>query len=186
MKRFFAFAGLVALLSMLAVPAMAGTLEGGCTVDATSDSDSTNVIDATRADPFLIDPAGSVSWVANSPGPITNHTWEVGVVVLGLDVRLFNGGDENSGLSQESKGSKSIPTEVERIDNSQLSWILDNLGGVIEVYGSISGDGGAICSGSGFVSLDVGPLEGLVGQISLATTAAGLALIGLAGVGKAA
>lgn len=92
-----------------------------------------------------------------------------------------------SGLSTWCReGSKSIPAEVERIDNSQISWILNNLGGVIEVFGSISGDGGATCSGSGFVSLDVGPLEGLVGQISLATTAAGLALIGLGGVGKAA
>ena len=185
MKRLFALLAVAALVALPALPAMAGTLDGGCTVDASSDTDSTNVIDATRADPFIIDPAGSVSWVAMSQGPITNHTWKIGVVVLGREVQLFDGGDGNSGLTTESKGSKSIPAEIERINNSQISWILRNLGGVVEVYGSIAGDGAA-CSGSGWVLLDLGLLEGLVAQVSLGATAVGLGLIGLAGVAKSA
>ena len=186
MKRLSALLAVAALVALPALPAMAGTLDGGCTVDATADTDSTNVIDATRSDPFIIDPAGSVSWTAMSPGPITNHTWKIGVVVLGREVQLFDGGDENSGLTTESKGSKSIPAEIERINNSQISWILQNLGGVVEVYGSIAGDGGAACSGRGFVLLELGVFEGLVSQVALATTAVGLGLIGLAGVGKSA
>lgn len=185
MKRLLTAAAAAALLVLPALPAVAGTLDGGCKVDATSDFDTTNVLDATRSDPFLIDPGGSVSWVATSPGAIQNHEWKVGVKVLGISVQLFSGGDANSAGTQESKGSKSIPEEIARISNSQTSWILNNLGGVIEVFGSIDGDGGS-CSGSGFISLEVGALDGAVGQVALGTTAAGLALMGLAGFKKKA
>ncbi len=183
MKRLLVMAALLVVVAIPALPAMGGNISGGCTVTATSTSDSTDVFDATQADPFVIDPSGTISWDGSSLVPITNHHWEVGVVVLGTDVQLFSGSSENSGLSQESSGSKSIPAELDRIGNSQISWILSNFGGVIEVYGSIDGDGGS-CSGSGFVLLDLGPLEGIVGQVSLATAAAGLALMALAGVGK--
>ncbi len=183
MKRILALAAVAALVTLPALPALAGTLDGGCSVDARSDLDTTDVVDTTRTDPFRIDPGGSVSWTATSPGAIENHEWEVGVKILGIPVRLFSGGDDNSAGTTLSEGSKSIPAEIERISNSQTSWILNNLGGVIEVFGSIEGEGGS-CTGNGFISLEVGALDGAVGQIALGTTAAGLALMGLAGFAK--
>lgn len=50
-----------------------GEINGGCTVEATSSVDSTVVTDTSRQEPFQVDPDGSLSWVAASPAPITNH-----------------------------------------------------------------------------------------------------------------
>lgn len=35
------------------------------------------MLDATREEPFEIDPDGTISWNATSTQPITNHTWVI-------------------------------------------------------------------------------------------------------------
>jgi hypothetical protein len=45
----------------LAGAASAQSLDGGCSVNATSDLDETTMTDATREHPFDVDPEGSIS-----------------------------------------------------------------------------------------------------------------------------
>ena len=85
MRRVFIATSVLALMG-LAVSAGAQSLEGGCTVDATSDLDETTMTDATRGNPFEVDPEGTIAWVANSPGPIMDHTWVINVDVGGFGV----------------------------------------------------------------------------------------------------
>ena len=73
-----------------------GELNGGCTVEAQSDVDTTVMTDTTRQDPFEIDPEGGLSWFATSPEPIMDHTWEIWVDVGGFAVVVADGGDTNT------------------------------------------------------------------------------------------
>jgi hypothetical protein len=147
-----------------------GQLNGGCTVEAQSDVDSTIMTDTTRQDPFEVDPEGGLSWSATSPAPIMDHTWEIWVDVGGFQVVVAEGSDPNSDGNLENSGD--VPDisvyieEVTEISGKQIR-------GVVEVGGDIEGDGGS-CDGFAFVRLTADFFETLISQI-----AAGLALIAL-------
>jgi hypothetical protein len=156
--RTMGVSGIAAALTLvLALPASADSITGGCTVNASSDVDSTNVTDATSNDPFEIDPAGSLSWTANSAGPIKNHTWAISTEVGGIPVRLAQGGDPNDDGTVTSTGEESIPGLIAMLEEKG-SWpatvapLLSELSGIYKVSGSISGEGGS-CSGVAWVRL---------------------------------
>jgi hypothetical protein len=149
-----------------------GRLNGGCQVDAASDLDATVVTDTSRANPFSIDPDGGLSWNATSPGPITDHAWEIWVDVGGFPVPIESGGDPNTGGDQDNEGD--VVDVTEYAEDRDIP--IDELRGVFEVGGDISGEGGA-CDGFAFVELVSDPFETTTAKIALAIAA--LALIGL-------
>jgi hypothetical protein len=179
------FASILPVVLALALLALAATgitainesgqLNGGCTVEATSGVDSTVVTDTSRQDPFAIDPEGSLSWVARSPGPIEDHLWDVHVDVGGFSIPIA-GNDEpepNSDRDQENTGDvadvSSYVQDVSDFNGFELR-------GVFEVGGEIDGEGGA-CDGFAFVRLTADPLATLASQI-----AAGVGLLALIGL----
>jgi hypothetical protein len=173
-----------ALLVLGALPAAAQSLEGGCTVSATSDVDSTTVVDATRSDPFAIDPEGSISWQATSPGAITDHTWSIAVEIGGLEVTVAEGSDPNAAGTTVSEGSRSIPELLDRVSAGVGKALLENVSGIFHVSGSISGQGAGPCSGDGWVEIEGGVLSGLLGQVAAGVAGLGALLTLVAGVGK--
>lgn len=149
-----------------------GQLNGGCTVDSVSDVDQTVVTDTSRANPYSIDPAGGLSWVATSLGPIQNHTWEIWVDVGGFPLTIESGGDPNTDGDQENTGDEPDVTAYAEEQGIPL----DELRGVFEVGGDISGEGGQ-CDGFGFVELVSEPFETTTAKVALGVAL--LALIGL-------
>jgi hypothetical protein len=148
--RVLALASLVLALTLAgASPALADPISGGCTVDAQSDVDATNVTDATRTNPFDVDPAGNLTWIANSPGPIKNHTWSITIDIGGVPVPVAQGGDPNDAGTTTSTGDESIPELIEGLPDA-VQPLLTQLTGIYQVSGDINGEGGS-CSGSGWV-----------------------------------
>ena len=144
-----------------------GELNGGCTVEAQSDVDSTIMTDTTRGDPFEIDPEGGLSWQATSPAPIMDHTWEIWVDVGGFPIVIADGAESNSAGNTENQGD--VPDISAYVDEvSDISGQV--IRGVFEVGGEISGDGGQ-CDGFAFVTLTADPFSTTVSRIA--------ALIGL-------
>jgi hypothetical protein len=183
MRRTIVLIGLIVLMG-LAVSASAQSLEGGCTVNATSDLDQTTMTDATRGNPFDVDPEGSISWVATSPGPIMDHTWVINVDIGGFGIPVARGGDPNTAGTQSSEGDRSIAelideAEAEGVPNAQL---LGSLRGIYRVFGSI--DGTDSCSGDAYVFIRGNPLTELVGQVAAGMTVVGAAMVVGSGVRK--
>ncbi len=147
-----------------------GQLNGGCTVEAQSDVDSTIMTDTTRQDPFEVDPEGGLSWSATSPEPITDHTWQIWVDVGGFQIVIAEGSDSNADQNLENSGDvPDISVYVEEVTSISGQQIR----GVVEVGGDIEGDGGA-CDGFAFVRLTADFFDTLISRI-----AAVLALISL-------
>jgi hypothetical protein len=147
-----------------------GELNGGCTVEAQSDVDSTIMTDTTRQDPFEVDPEGGLTWSATSPEPITDHTWEIWVDVGGFQIVVADGSDSNADENLENSGDvPDISVYVEEVTSISGQQIR----GVVEVGGDIEGDGGA-CDGFAFVRLTADFFDTLISRI-----AAVLALISL-------
>lgn len=152
-----------------------GELNGGCTVQATSDVDSTVVTDTSRQDPFEVDPNGSLSWVATSPGPITNHLWEIYVDIGGFPVTVADNDEPEPNTSGDQENTGEVADVSSYVDEiSDLAGV--ELTGVFLVGGDIEGDGGA-CDGFAFVRLTADPLTTIISQIAAAIGL--LALIGL-------
>ncbi len=185
MKRAWLILGLVAAATILpALPAAAGYLNGDCTATSVSGTssgtdgsplDAKTVASATEADPFTIDPAGSVGWDARSDVPILNHTWGIGLVIGGIEVQFYSGSDPNTAGTQESTGQVSIKERLDQIELSQMSWVIGQLNGKFEAWGRISGDGGAGCEGRAWVEIAGG--FGTLGLIGAGTAAAGGAMV---------
>jgi len=152
-----------------------GQLNGGCTVEAASNIDSTVVTDTSSQEPFQVDPDGGLSWVATSPGPITNHFWEIYVDVGGFPVNIAS----NDEVEPNTAGDTEKIGEVTDL-SAYIQEVSDTSGleldGVFEVGGNIDGEGGA-CDGFGFVELIAEPLSTLISQI-----AAGVGLLALIGL----
>ena len=152
-----------------------GEVNGGCTVQVESSVDSTVVTDTSRQDPFQIDPEGSLSWVAASPAPITNHFWEIYVDVGGFPVIVASNDEAEPNTDEDIENTGDV-ADISGYVAEVSNYAGLELDGVFEVGGSIEGDGGA-CDGFGFVELTADPLTTLVSQI--AAVVGLLALIGL-------
>jgi hypothetical protein len=159
----------LAIALLLAIPPIAygvtgigeigssGELNGGCSVEAASDLDTTVVTDTSRANPFDIDPDGGLSWLASAPGPITDHEWEIWVVIGGFEYVVADGAESNSDLSTINEGDEpDVRAYVEDLGFRAG----DQIRGVYEVGGFIDGEGGA-CDGFGFVRIE-GPFLGTI------------------------
>jgi hypothetical protein len=161
---------LAGLLVMATAPAaMADPITGGCTVQADSGIDQTNVDDAVESDPFLIDPEGRISWLATSPAPITNHTWTVTVRLGESEVPIASGGAPNAEEETESTGDESVAAVIDRLPEPAQT-IVEQSSGVYRVTASIEGTGGE-CTATAWVEL--------TGFGGIGIAAAVLAVIGL-------
>lgn len=183
MRRTVVVIGVVALMG-LAIAASAQSLAGGCSVNAASDLDETTMTDATRDNPFEVDPDGTISWVATSPGPIMDHTWVINVDIGGFGVPVARGGDPNNAGTETSEGERSIPELIEDAEASGVpnAQLLGSLRGIYRVFGSIEGT--SSCSGDGYVLIVGSPLSELVGQVAAGMTGVGAAMVIGAGVKK--
>lgn len=141
-----------------------GQINGGCTVEASSNVDTTVVTDTSRSDPFVVEPDGPLSWSATSPGPITDHVWEIYVVIGGFNVVFGDGGDANDDMDITSEGNE--PT-LEGYLEQLTGQTGEQIRGVYEVGGFIGGTGGA-CEGFGFVKIDGGFFSTVISWIALA------------------
>lgn len=141
-----------------------GQINGGCTVMASSNVDTTVVTDTSRSNPFVVEPDGPLSWDATSPGPITDHVWEIYVVVGGFDVVVADGASANSDMDTTSEGDEpTLEGYVERLTGQTG----EQIRGVYEVGGFIDGTGGE-CDGFGFVKIDGGFFSTIISWIALA------------------
>lgn len=192
MRRVLLVGACVAVLLSIAAPAFAQTVSGDCVetdISAMSYSaegtqlDSSTVAAATQGDPFQIDPGGSVSWDARTTRPITDHRWEIGPVIGGLEISLFSGGDPNGAKTVESTGRVDIADRIEEIQTESVGWITSSLVGILQVWGRIEGDGS--CEGRAWVKIEGSPLSGILGQGALGAVVVGAGLLSLAAVKKA-
>jgi hypothetical protein len=121
-----------------------GQLNGGCTVQASSDLDSTTVTDTSRGDPFAIDPDGGLTWEATSPSVFEDYDWEINVYLGGIPVTIESAHEENAEGDQENGG------EV-----SDVRAYADVLGIDIDLYRGVYKVGGSAesCDGFGFVEI---------------------------------
>ena len=147
-----------------------GQLNGGCEVQAqTSVPDTTVVTDTSKQDPFLIDPNGSLIWVATSPVAFMDYDWDLWVEIGGFQVPLDSGHEGNEGGSQINGGDVPNVTqyaEARGIDISQLRGVY-----------KVGGQAADTCDGFGFVKLIAEPLETIIAKVALAIAI--LALIAL-------
>ncbi|MDH3190922.1 MAG: hypothetical protein OEM39_09865 [Acidimicrobiia bacterium] len=140
-----------------------GQLNGGCTVDAATDLDTTIVTDTKRSEAFRVDPDGGLTWFATSPVPITDHEWEIWVVIGNFEYVVADGGSANTDLDQDNFGDEpSVRGYVEDLGIRSG----DQIRGVYEVGGFIEGSSG--CDGFGFVVIEGGFLETLISKTALA------------------
>lgn len=172
------------LVAVAANVALAQSLDGGCTVSATSDLDSTNMTDATRSNPFDIDAEGTISWNATSPQVIMNHNWVINIDIGGFAVPVAKGGDPNTAGTLSSVDTKTIPELVQRAEDQGAAGadLLLGLRGIYRVFGDITGT--TSCSGDAYVNIKGNPLTELPGQIAAGLAVLGLILTMLSGVAK--
>lgn len=147
-----------------------GELNGGCTVNAASDVDSTTVTDTSRGDPFEIEPRGGLSWVATSPSAFDDYPWKIWTEIGGVQITLESEDSENNDAGSQMNGDD-VPDVTAYANARGVS--IDEIRGVIIV----GGDAAGTCDGFGFVSLTADPFETLISQIALAIAI--LALIAL-------
>ena len=121
-----------------------GELNGGCTVTATSDLDTTTVTDTSRGDPFEIDPDGGLAWTATSPEAFIDYDWQLEVVVGGIAIPIESDTEPNDAGDLENGGE--VPDVGEYASERGID--LDLYVGVYQVGGSA-----ASCDGFGFVSI---------------------------------
>lgn len=160
------------IIAALGVPALAadgelggstGYLDGGCTVEASSDLETKRGVPTMhRSDPFDVDPDGTVSWEATSDGPIMDHTWNIYVHAAGFKVRIDDDGDPN----EKGDTGNSDTEQVRPYADNVASRIGGDLVGIFLVSGDIEGEGGA-CDGQAWVRIEGSVLSNYVGQGAL-------------------
>lgn len=191
MRRVVTVLAIAAIVTLLALPASAGTLDGACDASAVSgDSfradgsalDSKTVASATEADPFKVDLSGSVEWDAASEVPLVDHTWGIGLVIGGNKAQFFSGGDPNTAETQTSTGRVSIADRLDEIENTLMEWVIGELNGKLEAWGRIEAADGTFCDGTAWVEIDGG--FGAIGLLGAGLAAAGGAMMVRAGVKK--
>jgi hypothetical protein len=177
----------LAIALLLAIPPIAygvtgigeigssGELNGGCSVEAASDLDTTVVTDTSHSNPFDIDPDGGLSWLASSPGPITDHEWEIWVVIGGFEYVVADGAESNSDMNTTNDGD--VPDVRAYVEDLGFR-AGDQIRGVYEVGGFIDGEGGA-CDGFGFVRIEGGFLGTIASWVALIVALIALAVFSL-------
>ena len=168
--RILAVTGAVA--AVIAFPTAASAAEAdGCSgsftstdaTGATLDTASAPGTGGTQADPFQIDPAGTVQWGGSTAAVIKDATWSV--TIAGLPFRsgeFANDNDETTRDGVESLAELPGPA----------TWALQGAM-VIPVTGTITGTGGS-CEASGFVTGTGSPTSSPIFFIG-----SGLGLVGL-------
>lgn len=147
--RFIAIAGVAG--AAVALPSTAwGADAEGCSGSFTSLDTAGDPIDAatapgdgaTEQDPFVIDPAGSVDWDGSTDAVIKNGTWSV----TAGGVQILSGTFENALDETGNQGNQSLSDLPLPAD-----WVFDT-SMVIPVSGTITGEGGASCTASGWIT----------------------------------
>ncbi len=164
LRRVMAFAGAVALLSSLALPAVGQSLSGGC--DATVSGRSPESM--TKSDPLLIDPDIPIAVTGSVPAaglalPDNQATSE-------LDIYLYTFGvpvpvDNRSETGHSWGGTVDVP-----------SWLSSLASGLYKVEAKATGNPGWACQADGYVKL---------GDSGFTAAAAVGAVVLAAGVGAA-
>jgi hypothetical protein len=146
-----------------------GELNGGCTITASSDLDTTTVTDTTRGDPFQISESGSLAWTAASPEVFEDYEWNIDVVLGGFALNLASGTEPN-GAGDLENGNDVADIGVFA---AERGIDLGFYSGVYEVRGSAG-----TCDGFGFVRI-VGDGLDVVAVIAWAVLALLLVILGI-------
>jgi hypothetical protein len=163
-----------ALSLALTFPVGAFEMNGGCTLDIFSTDATGAPVDTasgpgaagggTQADPFLIDWDGTVSWEGSSGDQVfNNHTWQTFVFLIPTPVR---GGDPNELDDTVGTGTAAVA------ENAPF-----RITGLYHVSGSIDGEGGTHCDGSGWFQLTGNPVATLPFWLAVLIAVAGAVLI---------
>jgi hypothetical protein len=96
----------------------------------------------TSDNPYTVHNNGSVMYVGFATPPPINHTWEVSVSAFGTDITVDSGGHPNEGEHNRNLGF---------VDLGQDFPLKINF--TVKVSGSMTADGGFLCSGSGWVEV---------------------------------
>ena len=169
-----AFAIGIVLTLLLAQPLAAFELNGGCTLEIASTDASGGPLDlasgpgaaggGTQADPFLIDWDGTVSWVGSSGDQVFNHhSWQTYVFLVPTPVR---GGDPNEDDDTTGDGTVGVG------ENAPF-----RITGLYYVSGTIDGEGGTHCDGSGWFQLTGNPVATIPFWLAVLIAVAGAVLI---------
>jgi hypothetical protein len=146
-----------------------GEIDGGCTVTATSDLDTTTVTDTSRGDPFQIAESGNLAWTATSPEVFEDYEWNLDVVLGGFALTVASGTEPNEAGDVENGNDVAdigVFAAERGIDLGFYS-------GVYEVRGSAG-----TCDGFGFVRI-VGDGLDVVALIAWAVLALLLVPLGI-------
>lgn len=154
---------------LLAAPADAAQLTGGCAGSAVSfDSDGVELDEVvapgdggTSKRPFDVDPDGTVEYEGSTPVAFHDHSWHVDV--MGITVK--DGGSENNDDQQASDGV------VEVADYLPFDAV-----GLFKVSGGIDAAEGS-CDGSMWVKVAGSPVGTIPWIVGVAATAAGFAAL---------
>ena len=162
--------------ALLAAPAGAVALDGGCQGQGTSlKADGSQIMTATApsaepgtsGNPVLVDYDGTVEYSGSGP-LMVNHHWEV--KVLGITVK--SGGSKNGSHQTSTSGTAVVK-----------DYLPFKITGLYYVSGGISGEGGA-CNGSAYLKL-IGSPVGTLPWIAAIVLIAGGLLLGYAALPKA-
>jgi hypothetical protein len=143
------------------------TVTGGCRGVASSQDaggaplgaiDTAAGIPASRSKPFLVDPAGNVTYRANSPAAITDNTWNVKIAGVSVD----------SGASANRSGTTTTEDAITLKD-----YLPFPVTGTMLVEASLRGAGGT-CTGAVWIKAKGNPLTSTNGLAGIGLTAGGL------------
>jgi len=162
------------LILALAHPVAAFELNGGCTLEIASTDATGAPLDlasgpgagggGTQSDPFLVDWDGGVSWVGSSGEQVfNNHGWQTFVFLVPTPVR---GGDPNE--DDETVGTGTVGVG----ENAPF-----RITGLYYVSGTIDGEGGTHCDGSGWLQLTGNTVTTIPFWLAVLIAVAGAALI---------
>ncbi len=122
-----------------------GDLNGGCTLAGTSSDTGGLPLDAATpqqtsvADPFVVDPAGSIEWSGSTPGAFEGWRAWLAVDVGGFVFHVWDGGHGNSGLDPDEGGVIDVGSQINDFENTTHL----RIAGIVHLFGNISSQDGA-------------------------------------------
>jgi hypothetical protein len=136
-----------------------GDLSGGCNLEGASFDAEGEPLDAATpqetsiAEPFIIEPYGTIDWAGNTPGAFEGWSGGLAVDFAGFAIPVWHGGHDNSGLDPEEEGTVDVGSYVDDIEETANI----ELTGVLHLFGSIEAPDGA-CDMDAYLEL---PSDGL-------------------------